>query len=631
MKILKCYIDNFGKLSDFNFDFKTELNTLVENNGFGKSTLCAFIKTMFYGFPVTKTKNIDENERLKFTPWQGGKFGGQLDFETNGKKYRIVREFGARASADKFSLYDLASGELSDKFSEKLGEELFELDLNGFEKCTYFSNIDLTKDVPNSILARIFDNTDNLNSYENACKTLVKRGRQYKTVGNKGIIGDLEKKLSLYQNKRFETENEINSLARAKEEIENLSAKKDELVKTLQVTREKIQNNAQRSIIREKLNYYNSLVEKTEKLKEKIDAISAKYKNGVPSENEIRDIEQKFVDLSELSEANKNNNNKNSLLTSFIGIISLVLGALCYLFNFYPFILSILFFIISIVSFGLSFSAEKKKKGFKNAENSAFEQLENAFSDIFVNPNSDFSSNIEMLKADFNEIKALQKEYEEYSIRSNEYKKSENLILTDDKALVGDSELDKQKETRLNKEIDSISMRILTLKSRLDRLSGLEDNLLEINLNIEKSEEELENAQNNYEIIKKTYELLENANNNLAVKYKDKVKSNFLDYLSLFSDSGDALLSNKLEVMINEAGEFREVKSFSGGKKVVIEFALRLAISRAVFEKEIPFFVFDDIFSSLDDKTFELISKKIKELSKEIQIIYFTCTEKRAI
>lgn len=631
MRILKCYIDNFGKLSDFSYDFKSGLNTIAENNGFGKSTLCAFIKAMFYGFPVTKTKNIDENERLKFKPWQGGKFGGQLDFETNGKEYRIVREFGPRASADKFALYNLSSGELSNDYSEKIGEELFGLDLNGFEKCTYFSNIDLTKDIPNSILARIFDNTDNLNSYENACKTLVKRGRQYKTVGNKGIIGDLERKLASLQNKRFETENEINSLSDAKEEIENLSEKRVGLVKDLEKTREKIQNNAQRSIIREKLNYYNSLVDKTEKLKERISEISDKYKNGVPDETVISSIEQKIADFSELSDLNQNKKSGNSLLSLILGVFSLVLGVGCRILNIFPLVTSIIFFIVAIVSFALSFSAKKKKIGLENTENSVSEQLENAFLEIFISPDKDFSKNIEILKSDFNEIKALKKEYEEYSERSKEYKESEKLNLTDDTDFLGNEEVDKHKEASLNKELDSISMRILTLKAHLDKLSSLEDNLLEINLNMEKNEEELKKSENNYEIIKKTYELLENANNNLAVKYKDKVKSNFVNYLSMFLNSSDALLSNKLEVMINEVGEFRDVKSFSGGKKAVIEFALRLAISQAVFEKEKPFFVFDDIFSSLDDKTFELISEKIKGLSKEFQIIYFTCTENRVI
>ena len=38
MKLLKCHIENFGKLSNFDYVFKSGLNTIKEENGFGKTT-----------------------------------------------------------------------------------------------------------------------------------------------------------------------------------------------------------------------------------------------------------------------------------------------------------------------------------------------------------------------------------------------------------------------------------------------------------------------------------------------------------------------------------------------------------------------------------------------------------------
>ena len=46
MKLIECYVNNFGVLSDFSFNFKNGLNVIKEENGFGKSTLAAFIKSM---------------------------------------------------------------------------------------------------------------------------------------------------------------------------------------------------------------------------------------------------------------------------------------------------------------------------------------------------------------------------------------------------------------------------------------------------------------------------------------------------------------------------------------------------------------------------------------------------------
>ena len=48
MKLIHLHIENFGILSNFDFDFQNDLNMIKEENGFGKTTLGTFIKVMFY-------------------------------------------------------------------------------------------------------------------------------------------------------------------------------------------------------------------------------------------------------------------------------------------------------------------------------------------------------------------------------------------------------------------------------------------------------------------------------------------------------------------------------------------------------------------------------------------------------
>ena len=84
MRLISCHIENFGGLSAFDMAFDTGLTILREENGFGKTTLAEFIRAMFYGFP-RKAKTLDKNRRQKYTPWQGGKFGGNLTFRLDGK------------------------------------------------------------------------------------------------------------------------------------------------------------------------------------------------------------------------------------------------------------------------------------------------------------------------------------------------------------------------------------------------------------------------------------------------------------------------------------------------------------------------------------------------------------------
>ena len=55
MKLLECHVDNFGKLSNYEYRFSESLTVIQEPNGFGKSTLAAFIKAMLR---VTNGRNI---------------------------------------------------------------------------------------------------------------------------------------------------------------------------------------------------------------------------------------------------------------------------------------------------------------------------------------------------------------------------------------------------------------------------------------------------------------------------------------------------------------------------------------------------------------------------------------------
>jgi len=85
MLLIECYIDNFGKLSGERISFRSGLNTILRENGWGKSTLLAFIKAMLYGLEDTRKQSLEENDRKRYLPWQGGGFGGSLSF-SDGKK-----------------------------------------------------------------------------------------------------------------------------------------------------------------------------------------------------------------------------------------------------------------------------------------------------------------------------------------------------------------------------------------------------------------------------------------------------------------------------------------------------------------------------------------------------------------
>ena len=182
MIIKSCYIENFGTFSGKKFEFTPGLNVIKEDNGWGKSTLATFIKVMFFGMEYKQGRK-DLHERTKFLPWQGGNYGGYLIFVINDKEYKIVRSFGKKNTDDEFNLYNMANNKLSSDYSEMMGEELFGIDCDSFER-SIFVTLDgkspAMQDNINAKLNNLIDNTDDINNYEKAYGSLEKIAKEIK-------------------------------------------------------------------------------------------------------------------------------------------------------------------------------------------------------------------------------------------------------------------------------------------------------------------------------------------------------------------------------------------------------------------------------------------------------------------
>ena len=63
IKLISCHIENFGKLQNFDFEFTKGLNTIKEENGFGKTTFANFIK--FFLILFTPKLSLFQQEFFK--------------------------------------------------------------------------------------------------------------------------------------------------------------------------------------------------------------------------------------------------------------------------------------------------------------------------------------------------------------------------------------------------------------------------------------------------------------------------------------------------------------------------------------------------------------------------------------
>ena len=177
MRLISCYIENFGKISDFAMDFDSDINAICKENGWGKSTLAAFIKVMFYGFENERARKDEvNNERKRYKPWQGGSYGGRIVFEAGNKTYVMSRIFGTKEKEDEFELRDEDTNRVVDDYSVNIGEELFGIDSTSFMRTIYISQSGCETSTTGSInakLGNLIEDTDDINNYETVTKKLT--------------------------------------------------------------------------------------------------------------------------------------------------------------------------------------------------------------------------------------------------------------------------------------------------------------------------------------------------------------------------------------------------------------------------------------------------------------------------
>ena len=138
MILKSCYVENYGGLSGKSFEFSPSLTCVFRENGAGKTTLASFLRAMFYGLPATKTTSVTFNDRERFYPFNGGKFGGSLTYESGGKTYKIERFFDKKSpKGDSVKLYENGK-EISAPYD--LGLELFGVDEQTFSRTVFFGS-----------------------------------------------------------------------------------------------------------------------------------------------------------------------------------------------------------------------------------------------------------------------------------------------------------------------------------------------------------------------------------------------------------------------------------------------------------------------------------------------------------
>ena len=155
----------------------------------------------------------------------------------------------------------------------------------------------------------------------------------------------------------------------------------------------------------------------------------------------------------------------------------------------------------------------------------------------------------------------------------------------------------------------------------------------ELRAHLCEEEETLAEYKTRHRLLSDCRALLKLSDVRLTEKYIAPVKNGFCKYANFIRESiGDTVsLDRELNVSFEKDGAIRDSKHLSVGQRAVWALCLRLAFIDELFDGAPQFMVLDDPFVSLDADNMADVSKLLRKLSEDRQIIYFTCHESRRI
>jgi len=686
MKLEKAHIENFGKLKNFDVQFNEESNLLLENNGWGKSTLAAFIRIMFFGFQNENKSSVVENERKKYDPWQGGVYGGQLTFAVGKKKYRIERTFGKTRNEDRFVLYDAIKNLPSVDYSENIGEEVFSIDAESFMRSIFIGQDDCETNATIQIQKRIGNvakKIEDIEDYEKAWQRLQEKILEMSPENKEGSLYKLEKSIAgvesileksqgveekmdeLQQKEKDCLEKRKECLAKQEQLSTELSQKgkrkeqamlhQEYLTRTEEFTRAKENYDRKRKDFPktvpqiEILQVIRQMAHEIQPEQEEIHIKEQKFADKVPSRSHAEEV----LDVSILPEV------KLKLVASGLFFVLCVVGAVALRGIVLAFSISAMLGAVAGLLFFIRALLEIKELVGEKEEDLLPDQSEEVWSE----EEREELKELEKLKIEHQKKVDTVEKY----LRSTGFSVNEDMVVQLDQMLSDVTELSRLKKTKQTSEeilkkfiaanpgcerekeeeivpekenrelaemvalIKKHDQELASIKEEIHNLQRSYDERMEIQVLYERAKEEYREEKERYDILCKSKLHLEEARRNFGTKYMEPIKVAFDKYYTLLTGKSNEefVLDDHLNLSLKSAGKQRDISLMSEGYRDLIGLCMRMALIETMYVVEKPFLILDDPFVNLDNSKMGEAMKFLEKISKEYQMIYFSCHSSR--
>lgn len=590
--IKKIFINSFGKFNNYELEFKNGLNFIFGQNESGKSTILNFILMVLYG-NQSKSKDLLQNERRRYKPWNQEVMKGFIVIEKDGIDYKIERTFLNSNSTDIVEIYNLNTGSSIDIPNPKEpGEHFFNLGYEAFKKTLFiFSesiviNNDNKKDEITRKLINLVTTGEEDISFRNVISKL--EDKIYKIKSKSGKQGELVDISSKIDRLRLEMETALSD-EKEKEELSKKISKLNQSKKDLMNRLEKMQTLISKKNERQDILYSRKDFENKRSM--------------YITTNEKREIEIIDEKIDEL-----NSENSFTKVNIFdISIITFISSFFLFNVNTY---LALFVALASAILYILNYSKKENKKKEKI--------------DKLLTRREELSKKVKNLNKQSNEneneIYYMDRAIDEIDT----YFSLQNMDI---------SEVKYENIESLKDEIYAINYEITSIESTAkERFSGKKNfSTIEYELSIAESEKvklekELELYETSKTLMQKSFESLENT---FAVKLNEIASNIIFDITN--GKYSKLYISNDFSIKVEDSKtkDLIDWKYLSSGTIDQFYLSLRLALIKLIVEnQENRILLIDDIFIRFDEErmknALELLTNNIHEFC---QILIFTSKE----
>ena len=629
---------SFGKLNGESLELTDGLNVICAPNESGKSTWCAFIRAMLYGIDSAERQKAGHlPDKLRYAPWSGAAMQGEMELSAGGKDITITRTTKLKsAPMREFSaVYTGTSIPVEGLDAANAGEMLTGASREVFKRSAFVEQgsivISSSPELEKRISA-IVSTGDEDCSFTEADEQLRawQRSRRY---NRRGKLPELEERMAETKKRLAELDSLANESERLTQQLEQGRQNCRQLENAITESRKTARRDALSNLqnLRKELNAANEAHEKAD---DERDARRAALCGCVIGERlpdevaaEVRADTEKCLELKEVSERRTSPFAAVLLLILALAVIASAIFIVPTDFALYAFIAG---GVLCLAALLLAIRYSKAK----NAASDAGRQRRILLSKYKAEDERGIKSCYEEFLKLFDELSAAENEEKRTAQRLAEMRttqeKTEAKTLQELDFSGGDNEASQlsRELSAAQRSCDMLSARISEIKGRVDAMGDP----LVLGSELNNMESLYAALQSEYDAIALAVDTLRAADADIQGRFSPELGKLAAHYMSVVTDGRyeGVLINRDFSAKTKLSGDTvpRETEYLSAGTLDLMYLAVRLAVcTLALPENSACPLILDDALVNFDAERTQQAMKLLREISKQRQVILFTCKE----